>query len=204
MTDAMTAYYADLDERHQEAAAREQIAAEQLELKNRSDDFEALATDFYDTIIDEKRDPDLSHAIASIAAFFYAPGNPLSDDEDSGFYNDLRFQQKGMLGNMVQNANWMLENALRHRTELFTKMDEIEATFDHSEIAIRNLNRVCDQIERCQQSQIPACRDWFMMAEAAYRAILGEAWKPFAKRGASPKQHSEDGRKARIARLREG
>ena len=144
--------------------------------------------------------PTVAEALGAIAAYFYAAGAP-SDDEGN-VYNDLAFQQRGMLGNLCNNAKWMLENAIQHQRELFTKLDEIEATYDGGEIANRNMTRVLDQLERCKTTQIPACEEWFAVTKAAYAGIVGEEWKPFAKQGKPAVKQDADAIRARIAALR--
>lgn len=161
-----------------------------------------MAYDIERTRLGGTPDIDLGELIGRLAAVFYSQGAP-SDDEGS-FYNDLGFQQKGMLGNLCNNADWMLGNAEKHLVDLYTKLDQQEAQLrsDNDEIGIRNLNITLDQIERCRSYQIPACREWLRVSKIAYATITGETWKPFTKKGPSRADQTADALRARIEAAR--
>lgn len=196
----MMNYYADLRARTEDAAIRKTMEQRERDQAHRREATINEISDAYADARDGKPAVNVTEALAVIAGYFYSPG---SGSNDEGIvYNDLAFQQRGVLGNIVNNAVWTLENAHKHLTDLYTKLDQEEATFDDTEIAIRNLNCTLDQLERCKTAQIPACEDWVFTAKAAYLAVIGEEWKPFAKRGKTAAQQSGDALRARIAALR--
>jgi hypothetical protein len=141
-------------------------------------------------------------AIGTIAGYFYNPEGNVIPRGDEAEANALSFQQRGMLGNLVSNAKWMLDNARQHERKLIAQADELEAICDDSEISLNKLSFALDRLEDCAVVQIPACEEWFEVTQAAYEAVVGEAWKPFVKKGRSGQVQTADAVKERLAVLR--
>jgi hypothetical protein len=168
-------------------------------------DLEQLAADEYQKHKDNGvSDRLLVRAMAVIAAAFYEPGNPYEDrDGVTHVYNDLDFQQKSALGNMCNNARWLMDSAAQRVTELYTQLDQQEAVFDGSDNAIYAINRTLDQIDRCTNTQIPTLRKYGPVTRAAYYAIRGEHWTPPVKKGQSAAELNKSATLERLRRARQ-
>lgn len=149
------------------------------------------------TSIDE-----IGHAIGTLAGFFIDNDPTRTVKDDGKQWNTLLFQQRGAIGNLCQNAHWMLANCDKRHEDLMTKLDQEEATCDGSEIALGKLARTVADVEAVQMSQLPACRQWLEICTAAYMELFDEAWKPFVSKGASTRDQGAAAVKARIAALR--
>lgn len=195
----LDAYYADLSDRIEDAQIAQQVADSTANYAAAQRATEAEVATAYDLAMGGEGT--FAQAIATLAVIFYNPS--FSSSDENKIYNDLAFQQRGMLSNMVSNADWMLQNALKYQTDLFTKLDQLEATYTPgNEVDDRNMSRMLDQIERARFTQIPACEDWFASMKAAYAAIVGQEWKPIARKGALPEKQTQDAIRSRIASLR--
>ncbi|MBE3637344.1 hypothetical protein [Mangrovicoccus algicola] len=162
----------------------------------------AIAADAYQDAKDRNAGNDEAvQAIAVLAACLYDPNTDYIAPNASEA-NALAFQQKGALGNIANNAKWMLESAQQRRDELWQKFDQVEATMDGSEIALRNLERVVSQIEQTEQTQIPACEEYLEIAKSAYEGVIGEKWTPYAKNAKDAKDQSREAILARVQALR--
>ncbi|WP_138469886.1 hypothetical protein [Poseidonocella sp. HB161398] len=162
----------------------------------------AIAADAYQDAKDRNAGNDEAvQAIAVLGACLYNPNTDYIAPNASEA-NALAFQQRGALQNITNNAKWMLENCQQRRDELWQKFDQIEATMDGSEISLRNLERVVSQIEETEQTQIPACEEYFEITKAAYEGITGEKWKPYAKNAKDAKDQTREAVLARVAALR--
>lgn len=202
MTNAtLNAYYADMNDREVATKTQEAVEASERNYATLYLEHVQEVADEYAYTLEGHEEDGLPNAFARIAAFFHnADASNVGDDDRS--YNALAFQQRGVLQNICNNAKWMLENALKHQTDLYTKLDQLEATYDDGEISSRNLNYCLDQIERSRNVQVPACEDWFSNAKSAYEAIVGEKWAPYVKAGKPAERQSSDAIRARIEALR--
>lgn len=146
----------------------------------------------------------VAEAIATIAAFFYDPNAATFSNRENEAVNALRFQQRGALGNMCQNASWMLGNAQAHTEKLIAEIDQLEATSDGGDISMSKLDNALNRYEDARNSQIPACKEWLATLKIAYETIVGEPWVPFAKKGPAAPKQTADAIRARLAAFREG
>lgn len=138
----------------------------------------------------------VAEAIATIGAAFYDPnGVPTADGETR---NPLGFQQRGALGNLCNNARWLLDNVLEMKLKVEREVDEMTAQLDGSEVSLVNLEKKVSFLEDIIQTQIPACELYFATTTGAYEGVVGEKWKPYAK---GREARGEQTRKAIMARL---
>lgn len=194
-------YYADMNDREEAARLQERMAEIARDEAQGNVAFIAELDAAY-IRAKEETSPELAAAFGTLAAHFYDPGLRVRSD-DAADYNALGFQQRGFLGNMCQNAHWMLENVIKHEDKLWAELDALEAQADDTEISNRNIEICANKIEAAKMIQKPACVAWFAKTKAAYAAICGEEWKPFTKRGADAKTQTRAALHSRISALRE-
>lgn len=179
-------------------------AGQEFEHSDRKVEAGRVAADHYQAKKEAGVSPDdLAEAVATIAAAFYAPGDHYQDQEgEYQVYNDLDFQQRSALGNIVSNAVWMLNSAAERLTKLYTELDTAEATFKGSDGEIYEMNRILDQIDRAKMTQVPNCAEYIGIVKGAYLGVRGEDWKPFVKKGKDPKAQSKEAVLERIKKAR--
>ncbi|MFD2175702.1 hypothetical protein [Rhodobacter lacus] len=197
MSPALQAYYADMNDREAAARRAEAVASAEREVAARAEGLvEQIGLAWSNAKAGEA--VPFAEAIASLAAAFYVPGNI---DAEGVHYNDTLFQLRGMLGNLCQNAKWMIENVDAQIGKAWQDIDALEAECDGGEIGLANLNKAMDRLERLERVQMPACKDWFANTTTAYETIVGEKWKPFVKSDSREKQ-TADAVRARLASMR--
>lgn len=197
MSPALQAYYAEMNDREADARKADAMAAAEREAAARADaTAEEIGLAWTNAKVGEA--VPFAEAIASLAAVFYVPGNI---DAEGVYYNDTLFQLRGMLGNLCQNAKWMIENVDAQIGKAWQDIDALEAECDGGEIGLANLNKAMDRLERLENAQMPACKDWFANVTTAYETIMGEKWKPFVKSDSREKQ-TADAVRARLANMR--
>lgn len=207
-TDKIMALKNAMQSREEQTAsikAEEYAAQNEFEDTRRRVDLEQLAADEYQKHKDNGvSDRLLTRALAVVAAAFYEAGNTYEDRDGVVMtYNDLDFQQKSALGNLCNNAKWLMDSAAQRITQLYTELDQLEATFDGSDNATFAINRVLDQIDRCKDVQIPTLRKYTPITKAVYMAIRGEQWTPPAKKGPSARDQSREATLERLRRARQ-
>lgn len=143
----------------------------------------------------------VANALMTLAAFFNHPEPSFWDNGES--YNGLGRQQRLVMSNLCNNAQFALESAIKYRQDLGTKLDQQEALADGGEISNRNINVTLDQLERSTTLQIPTAKDWLAITKAAYAEVFGEEWKPYAK-AKTAHELSADATRARIEAYRSG
>lgn len=205
MANDMSNTPADYDAATASIKATEYAEQNEFEDNRRRVDLEQLAADEYMKHKDNGvSDRLLTRALAVVAAAFYEAGNTYEDRDGVVMtYNDLDFQQKSALGNLCNNAKWLMDSAAQRITQLYTELDQLEATFDGSDNATFAINRVLDQIDRCKDVQIPTLRKYSPITKAVYLAVRGEQWTPPTKKGPSARDQSREATLARLRRARE-
>lgn len=156
------------------------------------------AQEFERAIEEPTTHQELVSAIAMLASAFYEPMDGYDDAEGNHINNAHHYQQKMMLDNIVSNAVYMLEGALKRRNDLDKKLDEIAEMGNESTAPINTINNTIEMLERMETQQIPNLISYVQIVKAAYYGCRGEQWKPYAKRGNT---ESDQGRKAAMARL---
>lgn len=190
-------------------AARQQHEAQRAEERNqiitgkaankRNVPLEHWAAQEFERAIEEPTtDKEIVSALAMLAAAFYEPMDGYDDAEGNHINNAHHYQQKMMLDNIVSNAVYMLEGALKRRNDLDKKLEEIARMGDESTAPINTINNTIEMLERMETQQIPNLISYVQIVKAAYYGCRGEQWKPYAKRGNT---ESDQGRKAAMARL---
>lgn len=165
--------------------------------RTRRVDLEELAADQYEEKKERGVDPeDIIDAMTTIAAAFYSPSSGHENIYGDVPDNDLEFQQRMALGNVVGNANWLLESAVKFLRDNHKNLERKDKNFDGSDNAIEQMTRLQDRIEVAQTLQVPHCSEYLPIVAAAYRGVLGEAWQPRAPKG-------RDERDQKIAAIRE-
>lgn len=199
-----------LNREAQHNASREEdaLAAKTREImtlaRERRVDLEELAADQYQEKKERGVDPeDIIDAMTTLAAAFYSPSTSCREDANGDVpENDLEFQQRMMLGNVVGNANWMLESAVKFLNDNHKNLERKEDRFDGSDNAIEEIIKVQDRIEVAQTLQVPHCSEYLPITAAAYRAVIGEAWQKRAAQGKGEKEQKLAALKARSMQLR--
>jgi cell division septum initiation protein DivIVA len=163
--------------------------------------FANKVADKYQTVCERgATEATVSTALATIGGFFYDP-DPTKNGKAEGAWNNLMFQQRGALGNLCQNASWMLENAVARRDKLMVELHDLAETGLNNEIDLTNAARLANDVAQLKDAQVPACEQWLELTKAAYEAITGEKWKPYAKKGKDAATQSKDALLATIAGL---
>lgn len=194
-------YYAEMNGREEAHRQQEQAAEGERLWKGARESFVGRAAEAY-AVAKIGNGVPLAEAMGAIAAFFYNPNmavNPRANDPEP---NALKFQQKGFLGNLCNNASWMLQNARQHHAKIVQEVDQLEACHDGSEVSMRNLAFALDREEDSRITQIPACEEWFAYVTATYEAVTGDTWTPPAKKGASAEKQTDDALRKRLERMR--
>jgi len=188
----------------EESTLAEMTRHAMTEARKRRVDLEELAADLYQEKKDRGVDPeDLIDAMATIAAAFYSPtAVGAKDYSGETMDNDLQFQQRMALGNVVGNANWMAESAVKFLRDNDNRLAKQERYFDGSDNAIDQIIQTQDRIEVAKTLQVPHCAEYLQIVAAAYRGVIGESWKPRAKQGAGEREQRLAALKERTQRLR--
>lgn len=171
--------------------------------RTRKVDFEELAADQYQDKKERGIDPeDIIDAMTTLAAAFYSPTAGYEERGGRVLDNDLDFQQRMLLGNVVGNASWMLEAAVKFLHNSHRSLDRKERVFDGSDNAINEIVSIQDRIEVAQTLQIPHLSEYLPLVAAAYRGVTGETWKPRASQGKDEREQKLAALKERTKQLR--
>ena len=164
---------------------------------------EHSAAEEYQRCIDKATtDHELVAAIATLASAFYEPMDGYTDADGNHINNAHHYQQKLMLDNIVSNAVYMLDGALKRRNDLDKKLEEIARMGDESTAPINTINNTIDMLERMETQQIPNLIAYVQTVKAAYYGCRGEQWKPYAKRGDSADTQDKRAAMARLEAYR--
>lgn len=198
---ALEKYYAEMNEREQANRASEVTQERERTLsRDRAQHVDGVNDAYLDA--KEGQGVTVHQALGAIAGYFYDPNTNMKPRGDESEANGLGFQQRGALGNMCQNAKWMMDNAIQHKLKLEAEVDQLEAICDDSEISLNKLSFAIDKLEDCLTVQIPATEEWLELTKAAYEAVVGDKWTPFTKAGPSAAKQTADSVRARMERLR--
>jgi len=189
----------------------EQVAAERNAIitgtaaNKRNAPLEAWASEEFDRCIEEPTtDRELVSAIATLASAFYETMDGYDDADGNHINNAHHYQQKMMLDNIVSNAVYMLEGALKRRDTLDETLKKIESLGENSTAPINTIDNTIDMLKRMEKQQIPNLIAYVQTVKAAYYGCRGEHWKPYVKNGADAKSQDRKAALAKIAEYRKG
>lgn len=135
---------------------------------------------------EENAPVDIMDALATIAAFFHnddpqfiveADVDPITGVEINGTDpNNAQFNQKGIMGNLVQQADWMLQREERRLGYLLNEANKARRAYAREEISGLALEKAELDYGRCKLVNIPLLEDFKKAAKTAYLVQYGEEW----------------------------
>jgi len=131
--------------------------------------------------------PHLMEAFATIAAFFHNDDPTFQDGETDP--NNAQFNQKGLMGNLCQQADWMLQREERRLGYLRGAVGRAQRNHRSGEIDELELRKVELDYGRSKAVNIPILEDFLVAAKAAFVAQFGEEWRRPVK--AAPSEATE-------------
>lgn len=188
MRDNLTAAEIDAIERFRE----EQAAAAQAE-HTAEKTLESIYLDEFEAITEGQKEPmHIMQALATIAAFFHdddpefvAEGgidSVTGDVVQGSDPNNAQFNQRGMMANLCQQANWMLEREERRLGYLKTQAARARRAHAQGEIDTIALEKAELDYGRCKLVNIPILEDFKKAAMTAHLVQFGEEWTRPVKR----------------------
>jgi len=135
--------------------------------------------------------PHIMEALATIAFFFHdddpefradAYVDNLGNEVRGSEPNNCGFNQKGVMGNLCQQAMWMKEREQKRFYYLRDQAMRARRAFDQTEIAREELQAKELEYGRCKVVNLPILEDFVEATKAAYRAAFAEEWTPPVRR----------------------
>lgn len=188
MADALTKAEIEAYERFQD----EQAAAA-AERESDPNSPETIYLEAFEEYTDPEGDgpPHIMKALAAVAAFFHDDDpefrqDPYIDQNGESRHgsdvNNAQFNQKGIMGNLCQQAKWMLDR--EERRQHYLRKNAAKARYRHAESEIDTMELEAAELEygRCKVVNIPLLEDFFTAAKTAYLAQFAEEWTPPVKK----------------------
>jgi ATP-dependent exoDNAse (exonuclease V) alpha subunit len=199
MRDALNKAEIEAIEQFQQEQAQ---AAQQEQEKDRS--IEDVYLDAFTAYTEgEKTPPHIMEAFAAIAAFFYDDDPEFKIDGgidgvtgdviEGSDPNNCQFNQKGILGNFCQQADWMLGREERRLNYLKNAAFRARRAHSQSEIDTLALEKAEAEYGKCKLVNLPILEDFKKAAKTAYLVQFGEEWvRPTKKDTARTTEQLED------------
>lgn len=134
----------------------------------------------------EKARPHIMEVLAGLAAFFHDDDpefrhDPYVDqngDEKPGSDpNNAQFNQRGLMGNLCQQADWMLQREERRLQYLGANAAKLRREHANGEIDTMQLEAAELEYGRCKIVNLPILEDFRAAVMAAHVAQFGEEWR---------------------------
>lgn len=142
--------------------------------------------DRFTQMTDENAPVDIMNALATIAAFFHnddpqfvveADIDPITGVEINGTDpNNAQFNQKGIMGNLCQQADWMLQREERRLGYLLNEANKARRAYARDEISTLALEKAELDYGRSKLVNVPLLQQFKHAAKTAYLVQYGEEW----------------------------
>lgn len=190
MSQAEVTAIADFERQKEEAAEAQRLAARTIG--------EVYIDEFNAVIDGEKKAPHIMETLAHLAAFFHDDDPEFRTDNSDP--NNCQFDQKGLMGTLCQQADWMKSRAERRMYYLRTEAAKARRAHAQGEIDGLELAEAEIAYGRMKMVQLPIIEDFFTAAKAAYVAQFAEDWTRPVKADTAATTRSLDDRFAHSER----
>ena len=169
--------------------AEKEAEAEAQRIANRS--LEDVFLDKYTALTEEQDAPThIMEALATLAAFFYEDDPALRFDvtevpegkEWLAHPNIAQFPQGGLLKNLCNNAQYMLDRETRRHFYLLNEAKKARAGDRHGDVDAEKLHFAEMEYGRSKLYTLPMAEDWHKACLAAHLVVTGEEWTKPVKR----------------------